>query len=97
MLKSIERTALLNSFLARQDKVTRVLDRGIEHEYTVISQYLLHSYLTPNKEVKRQMENQAVNEMQHLGWLAEKMVDSEGSPRIERTKVDRSIKTGDMR
>ncbi len=81
---------------SRRDKVTRVLDRGIEHEYTVILQYLLHSYLTPNKEVKRQMEDQAVNEMQHLGWLVEKMVDSGGSPGIEHTEVDRSTKTGDM-
>jgi bacterioferritin len=34
--------------------------------------------------------------MQHLGWLSEKMVDKKGTPRIEHTKVDQSIKTGDM-
>jgi len=81
---------------SRQDRTTQILNQGIEHEYTVILQYLLHSYLTPNKEVKRQMEDQAINEMQHLGWLAEKMVGKGGNPRIEHTEVDRSTKTADM-
>jgi len=81
---------------SRQDKVTKVLNWGIEHEYTVILQYLLHSYMTPNKDVKKEMEDQAINEMQHLGWLSEEMVDKKGSPRIEHTKVDKSTKTTDM-
>ena len=81
---------------SRQDKTTQILNWGIEHEYTVILQYLLHSYLTPNEEVKEQMQDQAINEMQHLGWLAEKMVGSDGSPRIEHAEVDRSTKTADM-
>jgi len=81
---------------SRQDRMTQILNQGIEHEYTVILQYLLHSYLAPNKEVKRQMEDQAINEMQHLGWLAEKMVSKGGKPRIKHTEVDRSTKTADM-
>jgi bacterioferritin len=81
---------------SRQDKVTQTLNWGIEHEYTVILQYLLHSYMTTSDEVKEEMQDQAINEMQHLGWLAEKMVDSKGSPRIEHTEVDRSTKTADM-
>jgi len=81
---------------SRQDKVAQVLDWGIEHEYTVILQYLLHSYTTPNKDVRKEMEDQAINEMQHLGWLSEEMVDKKGSPRIEHTKVNQSTKTADM-
>ena len=81
---------------SRQDETTQVLNWGIEHEYTVILQYLLSSYLTPNKEVKKEMEDQAINEMQHLGWLAEEVVDGGGTPRIEHTEVDRSKKTPDM-
>jgi len=81
---------------SRQDEVARVLNWGIEHEYTVILQYLLHSYMTPSEDVKKQMEDQAINEMQHLGWLSEEMVDKKGSPRIEHTKVDRSTRTADM-
>ena len=81
---------------SRKDKVTLTLNWGIEHEYTVILQYLLHSYLTPSDEVKEEMQDQAINEMQHLGWLAEKMVGSGGSPRIEHTKVNRSTRTAEM-
>ncbi len=81
---------------SRQDKVTQALNWGIEHEYTVILQYLLHSYMTPNEDVKKEMEDQAINEMQHLGWLSEEMVDKKSSPKIEHTEVDKSTKTADM-
>ncbi len=80
----------------RQDKVTKALNWGIEHEYTVILQYLLQSYLTPNEEASEELEDQAINEMQHLGWLAEELVDGGGSPKIEHKKIDRSTKTADM-
>ena len=80
----------------RQDSTTNVLNWGIEHEYTVILQYLLHSYLTPNKEAKKQLEDQAINEMQHLGWLAEEMVGMGGNPNIEHTDADQSTRTADM-
>jgi len=81
---------------SRQDKVAQALNWGIEHEYTVILQYILHSYMTPNEDVKKEMEDQAINEMQHLGWLSEEMVDKKGSPRIEHTEVDKSTRTADM-
>lgn len=74
----------------RSDKTTRMLDWGIEHEYTVILQYLLHSYLAPNEEMKEEMQDLAINEMQHLGWLSEKMVGRGGHPRIEHSRIDRS-------
>ena len=80
----------------RQDKITRVLNWGIEHEYTVILQYLLHSYMTANEDVKKEMQDQAINEMQHLGWLSEELVDGKGTPRIEHIEVDQSTKTADM-
>jgi len=81
---------------SRQDRAAQILNWGIEHEYTVILQYLFHSYMSPNKDVKREMDDQAINGMQHMGWLAEKMVDIGGSPRIEHTEVDQSTKTADM-
>ena len=81
---------------SRRDDAAQILDWGIEHEYTVILQYLLHSYLTPSEEVKEEMQDQAINEMQHMGWLAEEMVGGGGSPKIEHTEVDRSTKTADM-
>ena len=73
---------------SRQDRLTEMLEWGIGHEYTVILQYLLHSYLAPNEEMRHQMEDQAINEMQHLGWLSEKMVSRGGNPSIEHTEVE---------
>jgi len=73
----------------RKDKAAQVLNWGIEHEYTVILQYLLHAYLATNEEMKLEMEDQAINEMQHMGWLAEKMVSGKGNPRLEHTKLDK--------
>ena len=81
---------------SRQDRVAQILNWGIEHEYTVILQYLFHRYMTSNEDVKREMEDQAINEMQHLGWLSEKLVGKRGTPRIEHSKVDQSTKTADM-
>jgi bacterioferritin len=80
----------------RKDDVTKMLNWGIEHEYTVILQYLFHSYMAENPEAKKQLEDQAINEMQHLGWLAEEAVDGGGSPRIEHTAPDQSTRTTDM-
>jgi len=80
----------------RQDSVARTLNWGIEHEYTVILQYLFHSYMTRNQEAKRQLEDQAINEMQHLGWLAEELVDGGGNPRVEYAEADQSTRTADM-
>jgi bacterioferritin len=80
----------------KKDEVTQVLNWGIEHEYTVILQYLLQSYLATDAEAKKQFEDQAINEMQHLGWLAEELVDGGSRPVIEYSKVDRSRKLADM-
>jgi bacterioferritin len=80
----------------KKDEVTEVLNWGIEHEYTVILQYMLQSYLSPDADMKKELEDQAINEMQHLGWLAEEIIDSGSRPRIEHSKVDRSTKTADM-
>ncbi len=81
---------------SRTGRVVQTLNWGIEHEYTVLLQYMFQSYMTTNKEAKKELEDQAINEMQHLGWLAEKIVDISGNPRIEHTEVDRSARTADM-
>ena len=81
---------------SRTGRVIQTLNWGIEHEYTVILQYLFQSYMTTDKETKKQLEDQAINEMQHLGWLAEKIVDISGNPIIEYAEVNQSTKTADM-
>ena len=73
------------------DRTVEILNWGIEHEYTVILQYLFHSYMATDPEVQEQLQDQAINEMQHLGWLAEKLIDIGSSPRIEHTEVDKSV------
>ncbi len=81
---------------SRKDKVTQILNWGIEHEYTVILQYLLHSYMATDEEMKEEMQDQAINEMQHMGWLAEEMVSGKANPRMEHSNIDKSTKMGDM-
>ena len=81
---------------SRTDKVVQTLNWGIEHEYTVILQYMFQSYMTTSEEAKEELQDQAINEMQHLGWLAEKIIDISGNPRIEHTGVDQSTRTTDM-
>ncbi len=80
----------------KRNKVTNILNWGIEHEYTVVLQYLLHSYMAKDEEIKKEMQDQAVNEMQHLGWLSEEMVGGGGNPKIEHIEVDQSAKVADM-
>ncbi|MFH1647215.1 MAG: ferritin-like domain-containing protein [Chloroflexota bacterium] len=80
----------------RSDSLAESLNWGVGHEYTVILQYMFHSYMTPDAEAKKQLEDQAVNEMQHLGWLAEELVDSGGSPVIEHIAVDQATGTAAM-
>jgi bacterioferritin len=84
---------------ATSNKTTKTLNWGIEHEYTVILQYMFQSYYLKNKEAQKELQDQAVNEMQHMGWLAEKLIDSESSPRLEHTGVEatgKKVKMAEM-
>ncbi len=74
----------------------QILDEGIRHEYTVILQYLFHSFVTPHCDISRELEMQAINEMQHLGWLAEELAAMGGSVEMEHTGVDQSTDTAKM-
>ncbi|MFC1967928.1 hypothetical protein ACFLVX_00860 [Chloroflexota bacterium] len=40
---------------SRMDKVVQPLNWGIEHEYTVILQYMFQSYMTTNADAKKQL------------------------------------------
>jgi bacterioferritin len=95
-VEKAKREGMEDSRGSRSDKTVQTLNWGIEHEYTVILQYMFQSYMTENPEAKKQLEDQAINEMQHLGWLAEKIIDISGNPRIEHTKVDQTTRTADM-
>lgn len=92
----MEPIAPLEAPAGKSTEMSEMLNWGIRHEYTVILQYLLHSFLTPHEEVSEQMEDQAINEMQHLGWLAEELTETGGVPDMEETGIDRSKDTADM-
>jgi bacterioferritin len=95
-VKKVEKEGLKDIRGDRKDSTAGTLNWGIEHEYTVILQYMFHSYMTGNAEAKKQLEDQAINEMQHLGWLAEELTGSGGRPRIEHTRPDESTRTEAM-
>jgi bacterioferritin len=95
-IEKTKRGKMIDKRGKKSNDVTAILDWGIEHEYTVVLQYLLHSYLAKDEKVKEEMQDQVINEMQHLGWLAEEMIDRKGSPKVVHTAIDKSKKLADM-
>lgn len=64
-----------------------ILQNGIRHEYTVILQYLFHRFMIRAWPVADALEQQAINEMQHLGWLSEKVASLGLKPDMEHTAL----------
>lgn len=96
LVNKVKREGMKDLRGTRKDSVAKGLDWGIKHEYTVILQYLFHRYMSKDKNIQREMEDQAINEMQHLGWLAEELVGIQGTPMIEHTKVNQSTRRSAM-
>ncbi len=61
-------------------RTAAILGHGIRHEYTVVLQYLYHSFVSPDKEIAEELSNAAINEMQHMGWLSEEVAEGGGDP-----------------
>ncbi len=78
------------------DRTVEILQQGVQHEYTIILQYLYHNFVTPHCEIGRELEMQAINEMQHLGWLAEEVAGRGVLPHVEHATLDLSKDTADM-
>jgi bacterioferritin len=74
--------------VSKQD--LEALDWGVRHEYAAVLQYLVHSFLLRDEEVSRQLELQAINEMQHMGWLAEELTELDREMPLEHHAVDES-------
>ena len=68
-------------------RVGDILNQGIRHEYTVTLQYLYHGFLAKDKDLAEEMQNVAINEMQHIGWLAEALVGEGGEPDLSHTDL----------
>jgi bacterioferritin len=64
------------------------LDFAIRHEYAVILQYLHHAFLMDDQRVSRDMEEIAIEEMRHLGWLSEALVERGGLPEWEADRLE---------
>jgi len=73
-----------------------ILLQGVQHEYTVILQYLYHAFTTPHCDIADELEWQAINEMQHMGWFAEKLASRGAYPGVEPAPFDKSEDTADM-
>lgn len=81
---------------AEPSRPLEVLLQGLQHEYTVILQYLYHAFVTPHCPIADELEWQAINEMQHMGWLGEKMASRGAYPAMEHSPIDRSRDTARM-
>ena len=68
-------------------RMSEILNQGIRHEYTVILQYLFHSFMAEDKEAAEELMNAAINEMQHMGWLSEELAENGGKPIMEHGKL----------
>lgn len=74
---------------AEVDDATRgFLDFAIGHEYEVILQYLHHAFLLEDQWASRVLEDVAIEEMRHLGWLSEALVDRGGCPFWEAKRLE---------
>jgi len=61
-------------------RLASILNQGIRHEYAVVLQYLYHGFKAESKDLAEEMQNIAINEMQHMGWLAEALTGRGGAP-----------------
>lgn len=66
------------------------LQQDVELEYTTLLQYLHQSFLTPDCPLGRDLEDQAIIEMKHMGWLAEYLAEAGAIPRLEHAAIDAS-------
>ncbi|MBE3519103.1 MAG: ferritin-like domain-containing protein [Firmicutes bacterium] len=65
---------------------SETLQWGIQHEYEVIMDYVLHALASGNAEARHELLDLAIDEMKHLGWLAEHLTESGGRPELESVR-----------
>ncbi|MCL4531672.1 MAG: hypothetical protein M1582_00515 [Actinobacteria bacterium] len=68
-------------------RMVEMLQAGVRHEYTVILQYLFHRFVIGEWRVADELEQQAINEMQHLGWLGEALSGLGVAPEVEHAPL----------
>ena len=70
-----------------KSKIIAVLNQDLEGEHGAIIQYLIHAYAMGEGEMACEIEAIAREEMRHLDWLAETIVELGGVPSLERGKM----------
>jgi len=68
-------------------KIISLLNQDMEDEHGAIIQYLTHAYAMGEGEMACEIEATARDEMRHLDWLAETIVELGGVPSLERGKM----------
>lgn len=68
-------------------RLIEILNQGVRHEYTVILQYLYHSFVAEDMELAEGLQNVAINEMQHMGWLSEEVAEKGAQPEMSHTEL----------
>lgn len=66
-----------------REEVLRLLNKDLEDEHGAIIQYLNHTYAIGEGEI----EAISRDEMRHLDWLAELIVEMGGVPSVDRGKM----------
>ena len=67
-----------------KEKIIALLNQDLEGEHGAIIQYLNHAYAMGEGEMACEIEAIAREEMRHLDWLAEAIVELGGVPSLKR-------------
>ena len=70
-----------------KEKVIALLNQDLEGEHGAIIQYLSHAYAMGEGEMACEIEALAREEMRHLDWLAETIVELGGVPSLKRGRM----------
>src|SRR4030042_32808 len=71
----------------KKEEIVALLNQDLEGEHGAIIQYLTHTYAMGEGELACEIEALAREEMRHLDWLAETIVELGGKPSMKRGKM----------
>ena len=70
-----------------KEEIIELLNQDLEGEHGAIIQYLTNAYAMGEGEMSCEIEAIAREEMRHLDWLAEAIVELGGTPSLKRGKM----------
>ncbi len=80
----------------KRQRLLDMLNAGVRHEYSVVLQYLHQAYTADDARLGHSLEQSAIVEMKHMGWLAEHVAEMGGDPEVERNKLVLADNVEDM-